>query len=314
MKIRIGVDLGGSHFSVGIFDERAELLLARSFDHPKNTSVPSMARAIADAAMECLKESGQSKQDVVFCGIGMPSCIHPRTQRLVHSNNLGWVDCEIYPHFRAVLPWEIRIENDANCAAIGEAKIGAGVGCRNMLLLTLGTGVGGGVILDGKLYTGTDQMGAELGHIKLVHQGRLCTCGQKGCLESYASATAFVAMAREELPGHPDSILQRLPLNGKSIFDAAAQGDAFARQCIDRYVEYLSGGLSTFITIFRPEIIVLGGGISGAGEALFSGLREATFRNTFAAKQIGIPPIVPARLGNQAGIVGAAFQTEYIHS
>lgn len=313
MQTRIGVDLGGGHFSVGVFTETAEMLCVRSFAHPVDTSVSSMAKAIAGGARECLKESGHSEDSVTFCGIGMPSCIHPKTQRLVHSNNLGWLDCEIYPDFRKALPWNIRIENDANCAAIGEAKLGAGSGFQNMLLLTLGTGVGGGLILDGKLYTGADQMGAELGHIKLVHQGRKCTCGQLGCLESYASATALVAMTREELPEHPDSKLHHVPLNGKIIFDAAAQGDHFAQMSVDRYVEYLSGGLSTFITIFRPEIIVLGGGIAGAGEAFFAKIREATYRNTFAARQIGIPPIVPAKLGNHAGIVGAAFQTEYIH-
>lgn len=314
MQTRIGIDLGGGHFSVGVFGEQAETLIIRSFAHPADTSVASMAKAIAAAARECLKEIGQAEESVAFCGIGMPSCIHPKTQRLVHSNNLGWIDCEIYPDFRAELPWNIRIENDANCAAIGEAKLGAGAGYRNMLLLTLGTGVGGGLILDGKLYTGADQMGAELGHIKLVHQGRKCTCGQLGCLESYASATAFVAMAKEDLPAYPDSLLRDMPLNGKSIFEAAAQGDNFAQKCVDRYVEYLSGGLSTFVTTFRPEIIVLGGGIAGAGEALFAKLQEATYRNTFAAEQIGIPPIVPAVLGNHAGIVGAAFQTEYIFS
>ncbi|MGN1250990.1 MAG: ROK family protein, partial [Candidatus Spyradocola sp.] len=207
MQSRIGIDLGGSHFSVGVFGEDAQLLVVRSFAHPADRSVPSMARAIAAAARECLGDAGLGEKDVVFCGIGMPSCIHPVTQRLVHSNNLGWIDCKIYPDFRAALPWELRIENDANCAAIGEAKLGAGAGYKNLLMLTLGTGVGGGVILDGRLYTGADRMGAELGHVKLVHQGRRCTCGQLGCLESYASATAFVAMAKEELPSHPDSLL-----------------------------------------------------------------------------------------------------------
>lgn len=312
MKARIGVDLGGSHFAVGVFGKEGELLVRRTFSHPEDTGVRAMARAIASAARACAEQAGLREEDVTFCGVGMPSCVHPVTQRLVHSNNLGWIDCEVYPDFRAELPWPVRIENDANCAAIGEAKLGAGAGKRNVLLLTLGTGVGGGVILDGKLYTGADGMGAELGHTKLVFDGRRCTCGQKGCLEAYASATALIAMAREDLERWPDSALHGGELSGRTLFAAAAQGDGFARMCVERYAEYLSGGLASFITIFRPEIIVLGGGIASAGEPLFALLREKTARNTFAARQIGIPPIVPAVLGNDAGIIGAAFQREYI--
>ena len=180
-------------------------------------------------------------------------------------------------------------------------------------MLTLGTGVGGGIVINKKIYCGFDNMGGELGHTKLVFDGVSCTCGQKGCLESYCSSTALIRLAKEAVNDVPDSLIMtkcgndKNKIDGEVIFQSAKEGDALANTLVDQYVRYLAAGISTFITIFRPETIILGGGIANAGEQLLKPLNEHIYTSTFAAEEIGVPKVILAKLGNDAGIIGAAL-------
>lgn len=205
-------------------------------------------------------------------------------------------------------------QNDANCAAYGEILAGAGKHYSNAIVLTLGTGVGGGVILDRKIYAGADNMGSELGHTKLVYNGKQCTCGQYGCMESYCSARALAEMAREALAASGSGSLMLEMCDGNvdeltvyQIFEAWKRGDGLAAELVEQYVSYLCAGMSTFITIFRPEVIILGGGVANAGEEFLDLVNERLESSTFAGAEIGVPRVIRAELGNDAGIIGAAM-------
>lgn len=298
-EYRLGVDVGGTNLVAAVVDPSFRILSRVSIPAGANRSIDEITADIVKVSHMALDASGADMSHVVSWGIGMPSCVNPATGLLVHANCFGWKNVPIYSYLEGRLPLPLRIENDANCAAYGETLAGAAKGHKNAVMLTLGTGVGGGIVLDGKIYAGADRMGAELGHTKLVYDGEQCTCGQKGCLEAYCSATALIRDARRAITPS---------INGaKEVFDAAAGGNPAAIGLIDRYTSMLCAGMSSFITIFRPEVIILGGGVSHAGEPLFSRIREKLPLHTFGAEQIGVPPVVPAILGSDAGLIGAAF-------
>ena len=318
MEYYYGVDLGGTNLAVGIVDQNGNILAKKSIATDKMHSVAGISEDIKTLAEELTHKLRLELSDIRFCGIGMPSCVNPKTGLLVFANNLGWKNIPIYDAFRNLFPFPIAIENDANCAVWGESITGAASGCKNVVMLTLGTGVGGGIILDGKIYKGADSMGVELGHTKIVYNGIECSCGQRGCLEMYASATALISQTRDAIKENRSLLLSELfssnpeGIDGRSAFIAAKQNDTGACQIVRNYLSYLACGISNFITIFRPEKIILGGGIANEGEALFVPLREIVYNETFAANEIGIPEIIPAVLGNDAGIIGAALlQKQY---
>ncbi|MCL1928507.1 MAG: ROK family protein, partial [Treponema sp.] len=205
------------------------------------------------------------------------------------------------------------IMNDADCAALGEVFAGCAGEYKNALMITLGTGVGGGMIIDGKIFSGCDNMGTEMGHIKLVYEGVLCTCGQKGCFEAYGSATALIAQTKEVLRQNPSGKMNEMcggdleKVDGKLAFDAARQGDSTAVQVMDQYISYVAAGLSSLIVAFRPEVIIIGGGIGGEGEFLLEPLNKRIRELTTAAEELGVPKAVAAKMGNDAGLIGAAM-------
>jgi glucokinase len=312
-KFYLGLDVGGTNLVAGVVDEAYRVIAKESMPANAGRSIEEITADMAEVSKRALEKAGLTLNDVSSWGIGMPSCVNPKTNLLVHSNNFGWKNVPVYDYLKKHIQLPTYIANDANCAAYGEALAGAAKDYTDVVMLTLGTGVGGGIILNKKIYSGYDTMGAELGHTKLVYNGVPCTCGQKGCLESYASSTALIRRARELMPAYPDSILWNYceqpirNINGEMIFRASEKGDPLAMQLIDEYIGYLSAGISSFITIFRPQIIIVGGGIAEAGDDLLKPLNERLFVNTFAAEEIGIPTVVKAQLGNEAGLIGAAL-------
>jgi len=206
----------------------------------------------------------------------------------------------------------VLMENDAGCAALGEYIAGAGKGSQSMVVITLGTGIGGGAVLNGKLYTGLNHAGLEVGHLVIEHNGRPCTCGRKGCFETYCSATALIREARKAMASSSDSILWSLAetpekVNGKLIFDAYSQGDSTAAVVVNEFLSYLGDGVSSLVNIFQPEVFCIGGGLAGAGEAILSPVREILDREDYARSSSKRTRLVKARLGNDAGIIGAAM-------
>lgn len=326
MKYYLGLDVGGTNLAAGVVTDRYEIISRKSVPSGAGKSVEEIVQAMADVSRAALEAAGLTERDVDYWGIGMPSCVNPKTRLLVHANCFGWRNVPILDYLAKHTQLPILIENDGRCATYGEILAGAGKNYNNAMMLTLGTGVGGGVILDGKIYSGADRMGCELGHTKLVYNGWECTCGQRGCLDVYCSARGLLRIAAEEIEASWETAPEK-PVSGngkktglwdicegkpenltvRQIFDIWKEGDALAEKIVGRYVDYLVAGLSTFITIFRPEIIILGGGISNAGEAFLKRVNQKLEKGTFSGGEIGVPRVVRAELGNDAGIIGAAM-------
>lgn len=301
MKYYLGLDVGGTNLVAAVVDADFRIISRASMPAGAGRSIEEITDDMAKVSRIAVENAGLQMTDVVSWGIGMPSCVNAKTNLLVHANCFGWKNVPIYDYLEGKLPLPVKIENDANCAAYGEAVAGAAKGHKNVLMLTLGTGVGGGIILDGRIYAGADNMGAELGHTKLVFEGESCTCGQKGCLEAYASATALIRFYCRVTGMDVENV------NAEMIFKAASAGEEAACRVVSDYIDHLAAGISSFITIFRPEVIILGGGVANAGEQLFAPLRKRLEYFTFGASEIGLPPVVKAGLGNDAGLIGAAF-------
>lgn len=317
MNYYVGVDVGGTNMAAGVVDEEYRILSKVEIPTRAVRSIEEITDDMAVVTKAAIKEAGLTVNDFHSWGIGMPSYVNPKTDLLVHANCFGWRNVPIYQYLEDKLPLPIHIENDANCAALGEVLAGVARKEQNVIMLTLGTGVGGGIIVDGKIFCGADLLGAELGHAKLVYNGELCTCGQKGCVEAYCSATALIRQMKKAVQKAPDSILWEVCrgnlelLEGKSLFEAVRLGDSTAKKVLLQYADYLSCAMSTYITLFRPDKIILGGGIANAGELLLEPLKERLLINTFAGSEIGVPEVITAKLGNDAGIIGAAFLEKY---
>jgi len=314
MKHYVGIDLGGTNIVTAVVDEKYNII-SRSSTKTKGLerTFEVVVADIANTVHDAVKKAGMSMDDISSIGLGTPSCINPKTGLLVHANSMGWQNVPLYDALKKHLDKPLFIKNDADCAALGEVLAGCAGEYKDALVVALGTGIGCGMIMNGKIFNGCDNMGAEMGHTKLVYDGVLCTCGQKGCFESYASATALINQTREAIIRNPSSKMKDMcdgdldKVDGKLAFDAAKQGDSTAIAVIDQYVSYLGAGLSTLITIFRPEVILIGGGIGNQGEALLEPLNKRIHELTFAANQIGVPKAINAKLGNDAGIIGAAM-------
>ncbi len=316
MGYRLGIDFGGTDIKAGVVNENFEIICKGSVptrpDHDFEKVVADMARLAYDVA----DKAGIPFDEITCIGIGTPSYVHPVTKRLVFSNNTGWVNVPLFDELRKHIPRPISVGNDANCAIIGEAIAGAAKKYDNVVLLTLGTGVGGGVILNRKLFAGADSMGAELGHTPFRIGGEACTCGMYGCFEAYASVSALIRQTKAAMAEHPESLMIEYTeakngrVTGRTAFDCARQGDETAQQVVDTYIDYVAHGIGGFINIFRPDIVLIGGGISNEGEYLLRPINEKLPAYVLSYKHIGAPPVIAATLGNDAGIIGAAYWSD----
>jgi len=303
---RIGIDLGGTTVSVGIVDEFNRL--AGSADCPTRAwlGTQQLLDDIAQCVMNGLNFSGILPEECIGIGIGSPGTCDMENGIVRNAHNLNWENVPVCELLQQRLGLPVFLANDADCAALGEVVAGAASGCASALLITLGTGVGGGYVLGGRISSGFRSLGGEFGHICIAMDGEECTCGQRGCWEAYASATALVRQARRAAEANPRSVLCGAELNGETVFAAAAAGDETAKAVIARYTEYVGVGLVSLVNALYPEIILLGGGISGAGEALTAPLRSYLARHAFARNLSALPEIRVAALGSASGVIGAA--------
>jgi glucokinase len=309
---RIGIDLGGTNIVAGVVDENYKIIAKAK----RKTRLPRPAddiiRDMAEIAREAVESAGISMDEVAMVGVGSPGTCNPETGIIEYSNNIRFENVHMCDMLGSLLGKDVYIENDANAAALGEALAGAAKGAQNCVCITLGTGVGGGIIIDGKIYGGFNYAGAELGHTVIMVDGLPCTCGRNGCWESYASATALIRQTREAMEKNPDSIMWEIAgsldnVDGRTSFDAMRKGDTAGKEVVDRYIEYIACGLTNMINIFQPEILCIGGGICKEGDTLLKPLEEyikSERYSKFSAKQT---KLCVAKLGNDAGIIGAAF-------
>ncbi len=302
----IGIDLGGTNIAVGVVRDKKELVATHSV--PTGASRP-YTQVIADmiAAVETVAaKAGIAVTDCESIGIGSPGTCDSEKGVVARAYNLNWFDVPVCQMISDHFGIPCRISNDANCAALAEVVAGNAQGVKNMVLITLGTGVGGGIIIDGKIYAGMRSAGAELGHVVLVLDGESCTCGRNGCWEAYASVTALIRQAQRAAAEHPESLLNGRTIDGKAVFDAADRGDAVAQAVIDQWVKYIAAGLTDWVNALAPEMILIGGGISRQGERILAPMREYVVNNCFGKKDGAVPVIRAAALGGEAGIIGAA--------
>ena len=305
--MRIGIDLGGTTVKAALCAPDGTLLHKQSAPTPTGDAT-GLCAAMKQLALGLCAAQGAAPEQITSIGIGVPGSFDKATCTLKFGTNLGMNNVCFADAFRPDFGCTVQLDNDANCAALGEVTAGAAKGAKNMVMVTLGTGVGGGIIIGGKLYTGCNGIAGEVGHMVIRQGGERCGCGRDGCLEAYASAASFVKFAERALAAGRGSLLQKHAghLNAKMICDAVDAGDALACELFDEYCVNLSCGLANFINIFQPEAIVLGGGLAGYGEKLLAPLRRLTLPQTFRSDGRNTE-IVCASLGNDAGLIGAAM-------
>ena len=310
--MRIGIDIGGMSVKLGLVDYKNQIV--ERLVIPTRLDVPAedMVKDIIKTVYALMDKGNLTFENCRGIGIGSPGTVDDANGVILYSNNFGWERVPIVKWMRREFPLSIRLANDADAAALGEVYAGAARGVKNAVLLTLGTGVGGGVILNGEIFHGPLYGGVELGHMLIQADGEPCTCGRKGCLETYASATALLRMARQAAKENPASVMNRLCgnqlecINGEIPFQAADMGDEAAKSVIEEYEYYLAEGIANVVNIFRPEMIILGGGVAAQKENLTRPLEEMVKKLCFGGSHGEVARIVTSKLGNDAGIIGAA--------
>lgn len=310
---KLGIDLGGTNIVAGVVDDNYNIVATAKV----KTNLPRKAEEIVDdmakVTFEAIKNANLTPDDIDAFGVGTPGSINPYTGVVSYSNNLGFYDLHLGDLLKEKTGKTFYLENDANAAAYGEYIAGAGKGTKNFIAVTLGTGIGGGIIIDGKLYSGSNYAGGELGHTVIQMNGEACTCGRLGCFEAYASATALIRQTKQAMVRYPESSMWKLcendinKVNGRTSFDAMRLGDEAGKKVVDDYIAYLAIGISNIINIFQPEIICIGGGVSKEGETLTDPLKKTVYGENYARNLGTATKIIPAKLGNDAGIIGAAF-------
>lgn len=313
MKYYIGIDLGGTNIVAGLVDENYRILkkVSRKTNRPRPAE--EIAADMAACALDAIKEGGLTKDQVEWIGIGTPGIANSATGIIEYSNNLDFHNVPMVKWISEATGLPAFVENDANAAAYGEYVAGAAKGAANAICITLGTGVGGGIVIDGKIYAGSNFAGAEIGHTVLNMDGPQCTCGRKGCFEVFSSATGLIRMTKESMAQNPDSSMHKLvaerggKVSARIAFDAMRLGDAAAKAVVDDFIKYLAAGITNTINIFQPDILCIGGGVCNEGDALLLPVKELVAKEVYTRNSKQNTEIVIAKLGNDAGIIGAAF-------
>lgn len=309
----LGIDLGGTNIAVGVVDENFKIVGRGKM----KTNAPRPAEEICDdmatAVKMAVEDAGLTMEDIDTIGIGAPGSINPHTGMIAVSNNLQFEKVPMGPMLKERLGRDVFIENDASAAAYGEFLAGAGRGTQDMVAITLGTGVGGGVIIGGKLFSGSNLAGGELGHTVIVQGGEQCTCGRKGCWEAYASATGLIKLTKASMEANPNSKMWELcdgdinNASGRTAYDGMRADDEAAKEVVKKYEEYVACGITNMVNIFQPEVLCIGGGISKEGDTLLAPIIEVVDAERFTKNVEKQTVVKIAELGNDAGIIGAAY-------
>lgn len=312
MKYYLGIDLGGTNIVAGIVNENREIVAKSSTP----TSLPRSDREVVDSmlilAKKVVADNGLTMDDIEWVGVGCPGSVDLDTGFVTYSNNLAWYNTPLKNWLRAGLGKPIYLDNDANAAAYGEYMAGAAKDANISVMITLGTGVGGGIVIDGKIYRGFNYAGAELGHTVIEVGGRPCTCGRKGCFEAYSSATGLINMTKEVMYDYPDSVMHEIAsnygkVNGRVAFDAMRKDDIAGIVTVDRYIRYLAEGVTNIINTFQPDVFCIGGGLSNEKDYLLDPLKKLVARNVYTRNSVKNTDIRIAELGGDAGLIGAAL-------
>ncbi len=312
MKYYIGIDLGGTNIKAGVVSEDFEIVAKTSC----KTNLPRPAEDIcadmAKVALEAVEKAGLTIDQIESVGIGTPGTANSETGIIEYSNNLGFLNFPVVKLMKEKINKPCFVENDANAAAYGEFVAGAAKGANDAVCITLGTGVGGGIIINKKIYSGFNFAGAEIGHTVIDPNGPECTCGRKGCFEVFSSATGLVRMTRDAMLADKSSVMWKMndeegKVSARTAFNAMRAGDKAGKEVVDKYIRYLACGITNTINIFQPDILCIGGGVCNEGDPLLLPLRELVAKEVYTKNSAKNTEIVIAKLGNDAGIIGAAF-------
>ncbi len=307
----IGVDIGGMSIKIGIVNGFGEIIAKTSFKTNKNYL--SAIDDIAHNINQLLSKNNIKIGEIKGIGIGCPGAVNGKDGVIDFLPNLDWENIEISKMLNSYFDLPIKISNDANVATLAEATFGSAKDCNSAIMFTLGTGVGGGIIVDKKLFEGEFSRGAELGHMTLILDGDNCTCGRKGCIECYVSATALIKQTKTAMQENSNSVMWEFvdgdinKVDGKTAFECAKKGDLTARAVVDKYVYYLGESILNMLNIFRPQAFIVGGGVSNAGDFLIDKLNDYCEKANYGYKKAPKTQILQASLGNDAGIIGASL-------
>ena len=310
--IYIGIDVGGMSIKAGAVDAEGNILFKHTCPTGVERGYGAVIRDIAELGIAAVEKSGHSMDEVKAIGIGIPGIMDQRTGIIPFCTNLGWHDVPIIEEMKKYTDVPVFVDNDASVAGLAESVKGVSAGCNSSVFVTLGTGVGGGVIFNGKVFSGSHGVATQIGHMVTVDGGELCTCGKRGCWERYASATALIREGRRLCAEKPDCALMKavegdiMQITAKHIIDLAKAGDEDCAALFENYVHHLAVGLSNLINVYDPEVIVLGGGVSHSGEFLLNAVRAQMPKYVFF-KSMPCATIELAQLTNDAGIIGAAM-------
>lgn len=310
MKYYIGIDLGGTNIAAGVVDSDFKILAKASTPTKRPRSCREICADMAAVSLKAVAEAGLTIDDIESVGVGAPGQINSAEGIIEYSNNLDFYNEPVADYIREHINKPVYVENDANAAAYGEFVAGSAKGAHNAVCITLGTGVGGGIIINDKIYSGFNYAGAEIGHMVIDVNGPACSCGRNGCFEVFSSATGLIRMTKEALDANPDSKMHEMMgdhVSGRLAFNAMRAGDEAAKGVVDKYIRHLAAGIANTINIFQPEILCIGGGVCNEGDALMIPLREAIKEEVYSKRSEKNTEVVRATLGNDAGLIGAAF-------
>lgn len=308
----IGIDLGGTNIVSAVVNEKYEIVAKAKTPTNSPRSAEEIFDDIARVSIEAIEKAGLTIEDIESVGMGTPGTVNDEGI-IEFANNLGFKNVPAREMlFERLGVKNIFVENDANCAALGEAYAGVGNGSKNFVAVTLGTGVGSGIIVDGKIVNGVNFAGGECGHMVIMVDGEQCTCGRKGCWEAYASATALIRQTKKAMEENPKSLMHKFAadegkVSGRTAFDAMRKGDIAGIKVVEKYIKYVACGLINLVNALQPEIICIGGGICNEGETLMKPLRRYVQSERYSIYSKIQTKIVKAELGNDAGVIGAAI-------
>lgn len=307
----IGIDIGGTNLKAGLVNDEGSILAMEKRKIAEVSDQKALVEALVALTQSLTERGGLTPEQIRSVGVGVPGAVEIHSGAVLYTCNLPLRNVPLRKLFHRYLPYPLYVENDANCAALAEYYAGAGKGSKRFVTITLGTGVGAGILHNGQIYHGANGMAGEVGHMSIVYHGEPCPCGRRGCWERYASASALTRETKAAMQANKNTIMWKMTqdidhVNAKLAFDAAAKGDETARKVIDSWIEYVGVGIANVINTFEPEVICIGGGVSNQGEVLLAPVRayaENETRNITTGK---FPVICACQLHNDAGVIGAA--------
>ena len=309
----IGIDIGGTGIKAGVVKENGEIIYKDSIPTQATADYKDLVKSMVELVNKVVADAGVSMDDIHSIGMGCPGSVDDKRGVVTYANNINLKNAPLCDEFKKYIDKPTYINNDANCAALGEFFALEDDSVSDFVAITLGTGVGGGIVINKKLYTGFNGTAGELGHIVIDIDGESCSCGRKGCWEAYSSATAIIRDTERAAKANPDSIVAKLVAenggkgSGKTAFVAMREGDAVGKAIVDNYIKHLAEGIANIVNIFRPAVIAIGGGVSKEGDNLLIPLKEEYVKLCYGYGIVEPTELVVAKLGNDAGIVGAAF-------